>query len=98
MTNFPETKPDNPYTYGSIILYDDGDVGIESEVLDVPPSSSDQFYLTLEGDTLSNIAYRFYSNSKYHFIIAMANEIDFTFEILSGTRLRIPDISNLPTP
>lgn len=96
MITFPELSTENPFYYGEIVIFGDNDAGLYTREVSFPPSNQDRLYTTTDGDTLSNIAYEAYGSSKWWWVIQMANEIEFPFELefQAGTTLRIPDLSN----
>jgi nucleoid-associated protein YgaU len=58
----------------------------------VPPSASDVYLVTVQGDRLDLIAYTYYKDSTLWWVISMVNN-DITFGSMfpePGTQLRIP--------
>lgn len=83
---------DNPYAHGRIIEFAEGDVMLERNPIEVNKSQRDRFYTTIQDETLWNIAYQAWDNSKWWWINADVNKIDFPFELEPGTSLIIPDL------
>ena len=82
----------SPYNDAYVIKYEDGDVSLETYPPQIIPSSSDIFHTVLEGETLQNIAFRYYKDSGLWYAIAEANKILNPFEELkAGTLIRIPN-------
>ena len=72
----------NPYSGGYIIDFGDGDM-----ILEKPRTVN----TTLEGETLQNIAFRYYGDSGYWTIIAEANNLFFPLrELEDGMEIIIP--------
>lgn len=88
---------DNPYSLGELLTLSDGGVELVSNNIAIPTSNLDRYYVTAKQDTLSNLAYEAYGNSKLWWVIYLANDLTSPFEIelQPGTELRIPDIESL---
>jgi hypothetical protein len=56
------------------------------------PTSVDDIYIeTKRGDRLDNLAYIYYDNPRYAWVLALANNLGKgTYAVPSGIRLRIP--------
>ena len=81
----------SPYDNGFTLNYGDGDYSLESYPLLIPSSPNDFQHTLKEGETLQNIAYRYYGDSGKWFLIAEANTILNPFkELESGTIIKIP--------
>lgn len=85
--------PISPYHLSTGITYYQGDYSLEptfpTEVFNYPYD----FYTVKEGDTLQNIAFKFYGNSGYWYYIMERNEIVNPFkEIVPGLILKIPKL------
>jgi hypothetical protein len=91
----PQLRDDSLYYNGFIFLYPDGSISLERDPLVYQQSEGDRYYTTIDGETLWNIAYQAYGNSKYWWIIAEANGIDFPFDLPAGSSLIIPDIDQV---
>lgn len=58
---------------------------------DIPLKDSDIYIVTQTGDRLDSLAYEYYGNSTYWWIISTANNIhDAPLALKDGTVLRIP--------
>lgn len=81
------------YSSGYALKYDNGDYSLERPLPTIQFSDSDQVHVVMDGETLQSIAYRYYGDSGYWYVIAEANLIinplsDKDFHI--GKRLIIP--------
>ena len=82
---------DSPYKNAYALNYGDGDYSLEAPIPSVPSSSNDIQHTVKDGETLQNIAFRYYGDSGKWYIIAEANGILNPFkELKSGTLIRIP--------
>lgn len=82
---------DSPYKNAYALNYGDGDYSLEAPIPSVPSSSNDIQHTVKDGETLQNIAFRYYGDSGKWHIIAEANGILNPFkELESGTLIRIP--------
>jgi nucleoid-associated protein YgaU len=82
---------DSPYKNAYALNYGDGDYSLEAPIPSVPSSSNDIQHTVKDGETLQNIAFRYYGDSGKWYIIAEANGILNPFkELESGTLIRIP--------
>lgn len=82
---------DSPYKNAYALNYGDGDYSLEAPIPSVPSSSNDIQHTVKDGETLQNIAFRYYEDSGKWYIIAEANGILNPFkELESGTLIRIP--------
>jgi nucleoid-associated protein YgaU len=90
-----ELRRDNPYSLG--VIYDAGDLEyiLERPPVKYTPSIDDIYHLVVEGDNLSNLAYRYYKNSKYWWVIADANQIINPFDLDDFASLVIPDLQRV---
>lgn len=81
---------DSPYKNAYALNYGDGDYSLEAPIPSVPSSSNDIQHTVKDGETLQNIAFRYYGDSGKWYIIAEANGILNPFkELESGTLIRI---------
>jgi nucleoid-associated protein YgaU len=85
-------KGASPYNNAYALKYnDDGDYSLEAKPPVVPESSNDIQHTVKDGETLQNIAFRYYGDSGKWYIIAEANKILNPFkELEMGTLIRIP--------
>lgn len=82
---------DSPYKNAYALNYGDGDYSLEAPIPSVPSSLNDIQHTVKDGETLQNIAFRYYGDSGKWYIIAEANGILNPFkELESGTLIRIP--------
>lgn len=87
-----ELRVNNPYSIGTTFIFDEGDVLLDRDPIVVPKSVRDQYHVVVEGETLSKIAFDYYGNSKYWWVIYDINNLDWPFQLESGSVLLIPDI------
>ena len=81
----------SPYDGAVALKYDEGDYSLEVTPPLVPNTSNDKQHTVMDGETLQNIAYRYYGDSGKWYLIAEANGILNPFkEVESGTLIRIP--------
>ncbi len=87
-----ELRPNNPYSVGDVFVFPEGDAELERKPIQTRKSTRDRYYRVEEGDTLSDIAFDAYGDSKYYWVISDVNNLDWVFELPVGTLLLIPDI------
>jgi nucleoid-associated protein YgaU len=62
----------------------------------IPLSENDLYVVTGIGDRLDNLAYRYFGSGEYWWVIAIANDIDWFFELTPGQALKIPtDVNDI---
>lgn len=84
-------KGASPYNNAYALKYNDGDYSLEAKPPIVPESPNDIQHTVKEGETLQNIAFRYYGDSGKWYIIAEANKILNPFkELEMGNLIRIP--------
>lgn len=90
-----ELRVNNPFAIGSIFQFDEGDLLLDRKPIEPTKSQGDRYYTVIDGDTLNNIAYEAYGNSKWWWIIYDAN-LDLIFDPLAletAITLIIPDLN-----
>lgn len=93
LTLAPQLREDNPYAHGTLFIFDEGDYLLDGPELDFEPSDKDKYYTVRNDDDLWNIAFSAYNqNSKWYWLIALANDLDFPMDLPVGKTLRIPDL------
>lgn len=100
MANELQTLPDdlslrenNPYSIGTIMVFEEGDFLLDREPAVFSKSARDRYFTVGVNDDLWTIAHQAYNNSKWWWIIYDANpEIDNPFELEVGKTLLIPDL------
>lgn len=81
----------SPYDNAYAVKYKEGDYSLETRPPRICISPDDVQHTVLEGETLQNIAFRYYGDSGKWYIIAEANNIMNPFEELhDGQILTIP--------
>lgn len=88
----PALREDNPFSIGTLFIFDEGDYVLDAPTLDIPRSPKDKYYTVKKGDDLWNIAWQAYGSSKWYWVIMFANGIDFGMELRPGQTLTIPDL------
>lgn len=84
-------KGASPYNNAYALKYNDGDYSLEAKPPIVPESPNDIQHTVKDGETLQNIAFRYYGDSGKWYIIAEANKILNPFkELEMGNPIRIP--------
>lgn len=84
-------KGASPYNNAYALKYNYGDYSLEAKPPIVPESPNDIQHTVKDGETLQNIAFRYYGDSGKWYIIAEANKILNPFkELEMGTLIRIP--------
>lgn len=84
-------KGASPYNNSYALKYNDGDYSLEAKPPIVPESPNDIQHTVKDGETLQNIAFRYYGDSGKWYIIAEANKILNPFkELEMGNLIRIP--------
>ena len=85
---------------GIIISYkDDKEVALYRNKIATRPSNADKIHTIIDGERLDTIAYKYYGNSKYWWVLADVNDVNDTlinpFILTPGTKLIIPSLSNI---
>lgn len=85
-------EPDDLYADGFVLDYDDGTYTLESEDKTYQGQVGDIIHEVIQGDNVSNLAFKYYANSKLWHKIAKANDLEDPISNLEpGTSLIIPD-------
>ena len=95
-------RVNNLYRNASIIEFDNGEMMLIRDDLDIQPTLKDEYHTVLEGDEITKLAYDKYNRfvedaSKYWWVIAIANDIENPMDLvdLVGTEILIPNILDL---
>lgn len=91
----PVLRDDNPYYFGTVIVFPDGSLALDSAPLVYAKSENDRYYTVADGETLENISYEAYGSSKWWHVIAKINGVFFPFALPIGATLVIPDLDTL---
>lgn len=99
MTNFSlpdslELRFNNPFSRGSQFLYEDGTIELDGPELVFVQSERDRYYTVEKDDELFSIADQAYDDSKLYWIIQLANDMEWAFDLQIGQVLWIPDLDN----
>lgn len=82
---------DNPYKRAVVIEYPEGDASLEKVDDIIYKTDRDVVHTVMDGETLQNIANRYYGDSGKWYIIANVNNIYNALEApLPGTEIIIP--------
>lgn len=81
----------NLYFKGRTIKFIDGREVLLRDKLEYIPSGDDKFYIVKEDDKLTDLAFRFYNESKEWWIIADANNIHLPWDLPMGLKIVIPN-------
>lgn len=73
------------------IIYEEGDESLQRRPINHREDINDIVYTIREEDTLTRIAFKFYSNPLLWFLIADANNIINPFDIEIGQNIIIPN-------
>lgn len=85
----------SPYDGAVALKYDDGDYSLEVTPPLVPNTSNDKQHTVMDGETLQNIAYRYYGDSgKWHLIAEANNILNPLAELEPYQLIRIPMYGN----
>jgi nucleoid-associated protein YgaU len=73
------------------IIREKGEVFQTTRLPKIEKSFSDRFIFTREGDRLDNLAFEFYGDPRYWFVLALANNLGKgTLAVERGLQLRVP--------
>lgn len=85
----------SPYDGAVALKYDEGDYSLEVTPPLVPHTSNDKQHTVMDGETLQNIAYRYYGDSgKWHLIAEANNILNPLAELEPYQLIRIPMYGN----
>lgn len=84
----------DPYIRAKQINFKDGTAVLEREQYELTETMDSRVYIVIQGDNLTNIAYKFYNEPLYWYLIADVNKIFNPFELEIGQTLIIPNLSN----
>jgi nucleoid-associated protein YgaU len=93
LNDIPELWENNPYSIGSVFVFDEGDILLDGADPIIPRNTKDKYYTVKMGDDLSSISFGVYEDSKWWWLIAKVNNIPFGFELPLGKTLTIPELS-----
>ncbi len=88
-------RKDNPFITGYVIKYPQGDQSLERFPIEYQASTGDKLHVVKNYDTLWNIAYDYYGNSKEWWIIADVNKIENPYELVTNSTIIIPDLNRI---
>ena len=85
-------RNNNPYSLAVIRNFDDTPPILERGKVDYTPTVEDILHEVVEGESLDTIAYKYYEDSKYWWLIADANELENPLDISEFNTLLIPNL------
>jgi len=88
-------RQNNPWVIGSITNFDDGTQSLDRPRLKHVASEKDKYHTVKAWDDLQSVAFMYYGDSKFWFILSDVNELLDPFILDIGTTLIIPDIDKL---
>lgn len=88
-------RENNPYITGYVVNYTEGDQSLERFKLAYIPSDNDKLHPVTGYDTLSDLSYDYYGDSKWWWVIADVNNIFDPNELPFNTNIIIPDLGRI---
>jgi len=88
-------RRNNPYSLGAIVNYEDNTSSLQRPRINYIPNLEDKYHTITEEDTWDILAFKFYGDSKYWWILVDANDIFNPFEMVVGEVIVIPNINIL---
>lgn len=86
----------NPFITGYLVNYIEGDQSLERFKINYIPSPNDQLHPVANMDNLSDLAYDYYGDSKWWWVIGDVNDMIMDpFELIPNTNLIIPDLDKI---
>ena len=85
-------RQDNPYSIGYVINYEDGTNSLERFRIKYTKSVGDRFHIVTEADSMWSLAYDYYGNSKYYWVIQDVNDLENAWSLVVGDAVIIPDL------
>lgn len=79
------------YSRGFVLTYAEGDSSLERDRIQYQKDVGDAIHVVVEGETLTQISYRYYGEPVYWYLIADCNFIENPLFIEPGTQLVIPN-------
>lgn len=64
-------------------------------ILSMDPHRTDRYHVTTETDSLESLAFKYYGNQEWWWVLADVNGIAFPMSVEIGKVLRIPDIERV---
>lgn len=85
-------RANNPYSIGVVVRYKDGSSSLHRTRVTYVESKRDKIHVANDDEDLTQIAYKYYGDSKLWWLIADANNlIDPFVPLANGRNLIIPD-------
>lgn len=89
-----DLRTNNPYSLGNIETVD-AYSSLYRDPVRYIKSNRDRYYVVVDGDTLPNMAYEAWGDSKLWWLLYDVNNLDNPFILKTGTTLVVPDLENL---
>lgn len=88
--------PSSPYSGNGLqINFDNGEKTLVRSKLQHEPTPNDQYHIITHHDELTNLAFDYYGDSKYWWVICDVNDIDNPLILEAGNTIIIPDLNNI---
>jgi hypothetical protein len=87
-------RPDSLYYGGREFLRNTTEPLLLKNPIKYKPTEQDLYHIVTFYDSYDILAFKYYGNSKYWWVIAEANEAVNPFELEPGTSIVIPNLSN----
>lgn len=85
-------RSNNPFSYGVITTFEDNSEVLDTFRLNLVPSPLDKIHTIIYGDTLDLVAFDYYGDSKYWWVLFYVNNLDNPFILETNSVLIIPDL------
>lgn len=90
-------RTNNPYSSGFIFVFPTGDILLERDILIPEKSTGDKYHTIIQNQTLGDIAFKYYGDAKYWWILYDVNNLLDPFNLDEGITLLIPDYYRIKT-
>lgn len=92
----PFELPSSPYAGNALeITFKDGQKHLARRKLVHTPALDDDYHILTEHDTLGDLAFRYYGDAKYWWVIADINDIDNPLILPYAETVIIPKLNNI---
>lgn len=83
---------DNPYSLGTIFVFDEGDYLLDRDVPNIVKSPRDQYHTVKKGELLMDISFQYYGTSHWWWLLRDANDLTDGLADYKGLTIVIPDL------
>lgn len=94
-TPLPVLREDNPFYNGVVFVFPDGSLSLDRTPVQYSPSVNDRYYTVSENESITDISFAAYGDSKYWWVLADVNNIFTPWCISAGTTLVVPDLDEV---